>query len=98
MIHGTYLVAEAVVAGTVEAVIWRTVEAVIEGTVEAVIEGTVEAVIEGTLEAVVDTIADTDKSILIVPEAVVAWGSVAGTGAIAIAIRLYFMGSTCLAS
>ena len=84
------MVAEAVVAGTFEAVIERTVEAVIEGTVEAVIEG--------TLEAVVNTIADIDESILIVPEAVVAWGSVADIGAIAIAIRLYFMGSTCLAS
>ena len=85
------------VAGTFEAVIEGTVEAVIEGTVEAVIEGTVEAVIEVTVEAVVDTIADTDESILIVPEAVVAEGSVAVTAAIAIAIRLYFIGSTCLA-
>ena len=84
------MVAEALVAGTFEAVI--------EGSLEAVIEGTVEAVIEGALEAVVYTIADIDESILIVPEAVVAWGSVADIGAIAIAIRLYFMGSTCLAS
>ena len=70
----------------------------VAGTFEPVIEGTVKAVIERTVEAVVDTIADTDEGITIVPEAVVAWGSVAGTGAIAIAIRLYFMGSTCLAS
>ena len=84
------MVAEALVAGTFEAVI--------EGSLEAVIEGTVEAVIEGALEAVVYTIADIDESILIVPEAVVAWGSVADIGAIAIAVRLYFMGSTCLAS
>ena len=76
----------------------RTFEPVIEGSLEAVIEGTVEAVIEGALEAVVYTIADIDESTLIVPEAVVAWGSVADIGAIAIAIRLYFMGSTCLAS
>ena len=86
------------VAGTFEPVIEGSLEAVNEGTVEAVIEGTVEAVIEGTMEAVVDTIADIDESILIVPEAVVAWGSVADIGAIAIAVRLYFMGSTCLVS
>ena len=95
VIEGTV---EAVIEGTVEAVIEGTVEAVIEGTVEAVIEVTVKAVIERTVEAVVDTIADTDEGITIVPEAVVAWGSVAVSAAIAIAIRLYFIGSACLAS
>ena len=69
----------------------------VAGTFEAVIEGTVKAVIERTVDAVVDTIADTDEGIMIVPEAVVAWGSVAVSAAIAIAIRLYFIGSACLA-
>lgn len=75
-----HLVAEAVVEGTSEALIERTVEAVVEGTVEGGVERTVESV--------VDTIAETDEGILIVPEAVVARGSVVVAAAIAMAIRL----------
>ena len=56
-----------------------------------------EAVIAGTIEVVVDAIAETDEGIPIVPETVVARGSVAFAAAIAMAIRLYFIGSTCLA-
>ena len=56
-----------------------------------------EAVVVGTMAAV-DTIADTDEGILFVPEAVVTGGSVAAAASIAMAIRLYVIGSKCLTS
>jgi len=63
---------------------------------EAVVVGTMAAV-AGTMAAV-DTIADTDEGILFVPEAVVTGGSVAAAASIAMAIRLYVIGSNCLTS
>ena len=95
MVEGT---SEALIKRTVEAVVEGTSEAVIARTVEAVVEGTVEGVMDRTVESVADTIAETDEGIPIVPEAVVTGGSVVVAAAIAMAIRLYVVGSTCLAS